>query len=308
MSRTLVINTAFLGDVIFTAPLIDALLAAGHAVSLLTRPRYGALLGRENLDLVEYDKRQSDRGFAATLRLGKALRARRYDLVLGAHPSIRSGILALSTQAPRRLGWGPLGYTARVQRGPLFVDDALALARAAGIDAPLCRPRIATLATRRPRHVALMPGSRWATKRWPARHWAGLAQALTGLGYTLVWVGGPGEDALVEGAGEQHFERSLARAATVLAGCAVAVGGDSGLAHLARAVDTPVVMLFGPTGAGRHPPDAERLDLSVAPLLCRPCSPHGPKSCPLTHHRCMQDLQPGAVLRGIQALIGTGSE
>lgn len=302
MTRTLVINTAFLGDVIFTAPLIDALLAAGHTVDLLTRPRYGALLGRPTLGLIEYDKRQSDRGVAALMRLGRALRLREYALVLGAHPSIRSGLLARATRAPRRLGWGPLGYTTRVRRGPQFVDDALALARAAGITAPLRSPQIPAGALRRPRHVALIPGSRWGTKRWP--HWRRLAAALAADGWSVAWVGGPGEEALARGPGARHFERALPSAAEALASCAVAVGGDSGLAHLARAVGTPVVMLFGPTSAERHPPDAGRLDLSVARLPCRPCSPHGPKTCPLGHHRCMQDLQPGAVLRGIRALIG----
>ena len=146
-----------------------------------------------------------------------------------------------------------------------------------------------------------MPGSRWATKQWPTRHWTTLARALIHRGLQVSWVGGPGEEGLAQGPGERHFERDLAAAACALATCAVAVGGDSGLAHLARAVDTPVVMLFGPTDAARHPPDAGRHDLFVSPLPCRPCSPHGPKTCPLGHHRCMQDLIPAAVLRAVDA-------
>lgn len=302
--KTLVINTAFLGDVVFSAPLVDALLAAGHTVSLLTWPRYGAVLGRPTVELIEYAKRGAERGPRAVLRLGRQLRAARFDLVLGAHPSIRSGLLARLSGAPLRVGWGPVGYHHRVPRGPRFVEDQLALAAAAGIASGGVRPWIATDVPREARRIALIPGSRWATKRWPAARWAALAQRLSGTGWEVVWCGGPGEEALAVGPGERLFPLGLAPITAGLARCAVAIGGDSGLLHLARAVGTPVVMLFGPTTAARHPPDPGRLDLSVAGLGCRPCSPHGPPECPLRHHRCMEDLTLGAVERGIYSLLG----
>lgn len=296
--KVLIINTAFLGDVIFTAPLVDAVLAAGHAVHLLTRPRYGRLLARP-ITCIEYDKRGADRGHRAFVRLGRSLKAQGFDAVLGAHPSIRSGLLARASGAPIRWGWGPAGYTRRVHRGPRFIEDALALAPAVGAPIVTRRPRI-PVARQASDRVALIPGSRWGTKRWP--HWPQLSARLQADGVPLVWIGGPDEQHLAVGPGARCFEPGLAAATQTLAACAVAVGGDSGLLHLARAVDTPTVMLFGPTAATRLPPDPGRLDLSVAALPCRPCSPHGPKVCPLGHHRCMQELSVSQVHRAIDAL------
>lgn len=302
--KILVINTAFLGDVIFSAPLIDSLLTAGHRVTLLTRPRYGALLARPGLALLEFDKRGAERGTAATIRLGRRLRAARFDVVLGAHPSARSGALAWLSRAPRRVGWGAIGYHTRVPRGPRFVEDQLALAAAIGVPPTIRRPQIAVPVTRDATRIGLVPGSRWGTKRWPPARWAALATRLASAGLTPVWCGGPDEAHLAEGPGERCFPGPLDAVARALARCAVVVGGDSGLGHLARAVGTPVVMLFGPTDAARHPPDPGRLDLTVAGLACRPCSPHGPATCPRRYHRCMEDLTLAAVNRGIYSLLG----
>jgi heptosyltransferase-2 len=295
--RALLINTAFLGDVIFCAPLVENLVRAGYVVDAVTRPGYGALL-LLNGEAITYDKRGQDRGIKALLRLGRALRGR-YELVLGAHPSVRSGLLAALIKAPRSFGWGPLGYRVRVPRGARFVEDAIALGVAAGVPEGASRPQIAAVPARlAPGTIALVPGSRVATKRWP--HWAALAPALAAQGHPLVWLGGAEEAPLAVGPGERAFGRSLQETASILKGCSIAVGGDSGLLHLARAVGTPVVMLFGPTPAERLPLDPGRLDLAID-LPCRPCSPHGPPRCPHGHHRCLVDLAPDRVRSGIQA-------
>lgn len=307
--RTLVINTAFLGDIVFTLPLIECLGLAGHRVDLVARPPFGELAaGVPGLAAVHrYDKRGGDRGPGALWRLGRRLRAERYDLVLGAHPSTRSGLLAAATGAPRRIGWGPVGYHRRLPRGPRFVEDALALAEAAGVPTPVRAPCVRARAEAPPvppGAVALVPGARWATKRWPRAHWATLACALRRDGVPLVWLGSAGERALCDPApGDlDACGLSLPATATVLAGCRAAVGGDSGLLHLARAVGVPTLMLFGPTDAARLPPDPGRRVLTVPGLGCRPCSPHGPARCPLGHHHCLTALSPAGVRVGLQGL------
>ncbi len=312
--KTLVINTAFLGDVIFTLPLLENLGRAGHAVHLVTRPRFGALAaGTPGLQaLWTYDKRGVDAGPAGLWALGRRLRAERFDLVLGAHPSWRTGLLAAAVGAPRRLGWGPLGYTRRVRRGPRFVEDALALGEAAGVPMPVRRPRVRARAAHPavpPGALAFVPGARWATKRWPAPRWRALVGAARAAGHPIVAVGGADEAHWAEGWGAdlEAFGLSLPATAGLLAACAAVVGGDSGLAHLARAVGTPTVMLFGPTPAAAHPPDPGRVDRWVAGLSCRPCSAHGPRRCPLGHHACLDRLAPNHVMGGLQAATDRGS-
>jgi ADP-heptose:LPS heptosyltransferase len=80
------------------------------------------------------------------------------------------------------------------------------------------------------------------------------------------------------------------------------VCGDTGPAHLARAVGTPVLSLFGPTSPVRWGPPAPGRALSLG-LGCSPCSNHGTSGCPLEHHRCMQELSSEAVVVTARAML-----
>lgn len=313
--RALVINTAFIGDVVFSLPLVENLGLAGYRVDLLTRPRFGTLAeGLPGVErLWEYDKRGADRGLAGIIRWGRRLRAEGYDLVCGAHPSLRSGLLARATGAARRVGWGPLGYHQRVQRIPRFVDDDLALAEAAGVTLRVRTPRIVA----RPASdlvpegaVGVALGSRWATKCWPIAHWTTLVEALREANRPIVFLGSAAERELAAplGAGIDTFGTSLRDTAGILAACSAVVGGDSGLMHVARAVDTPTVLLFGPTDPRRFPLDARRIDLQHGQLECQPCSEHGHRRCPLGHHRCMTELNPALVLAAVERACGLGRQ
>lgn len=308
--RALVINTAYLGDVIFSLPLVENLGRAGYTVDLLTKPHLGVVaeglpgLGRWRV----FDKRGDDAGPGALLRLGRQLRGENYALVLGAHPSIRSGLLARLTGAPKRVGWGAVGYTTRVRRGSVFVEDYLALGRAAGIPTVVTRPRIVCRSHGGPvvpsGAVALAPGSAQATKRWP--HYRALAANLLKAGVPVVWLGLDRERPLGDlgGGAIDGFGLSLPATASVLETCRVLVGNDSGLGHLARAVGTEAVLLFGPTPASAHAHDPGRHDLYLPDLACRPCSRSGADRCPRAHHRCLIDLERGIVQARIDRVRG----
>jgi heptosyltransferase-2 len=83
----------------------------------------------------------------------------------------------------------------------------------------------------------------------------------------------------------------------------VLVTNDSAPLHLATAVGTPVVALFGPTvpAQGFGPRGARDVALGHEGLACRPCSAHGPQVCPLLHHRCMRELAVETVLAAVRA-------
>jgi len=122
-------------------------------------------------------------------------------------------------------------------------------------------------------------------------------------------LGGPGEEALVAEVAaavpgsvatcEAGFERTL----DVLAGCAVAVAGDTGLMHLAGACGVAVVALFGPT----HPDDGffvyPRGSVVERDLPCRPCTLHRIEACPKGHHGCM-DISVDEVWKAVRACAG----
>ncbi len=108
--------------------------------------------------------------------------------------------------------------------------------------------------------------------------------------------GGPGPVASAAG-------WDLPETAALLRKCRALVAGDTGQMHLATAVGTPVVALFGPTveAFGFFPYHAKASVLQLE-LPCRPCSAHGGPACPLRHHRCLQDLQPDLVIEALRKL------
>ena len=330
VSQLLVIETAWLGDVVFVSSLVQALKIRwpDARLTLLCAPRgrdVGACMPGVDEVLV-YDKHGADRGATALLRLGRALRARRFDLCVAPHRSARSAVVAALSGAPVRVGYasvaGAVCFTTAVPgRGGRFAERDLALARALGIDAAP-PPRLeltgaareqaaAVLASKgvgpQTRLAGLVLGSEWATKRWPAARFGEAGRALLAQGLTPLLLGAPGEKALaaevlaacpgaVDTVGNPILE-----ALGLLGRCELVIGGDSGLVHAARALGKPAVVLFGPTDPELHRwRDADR-PVWLA-LECAPCSAHGQRTCPLGHHRCMKDLPVETVLGAAREL------
>jgi heptosyltransferase-2 len=161
-----------------------------------------------------------------------------------------------------------------------------------------------------PDFVAIAPGSVWATKRWP--YYAELA---AGLDRTTVIVGGAEDarlaDAIVEAGRGRAVSAagalSLRGSAALIRRAAVLITNDSAPLHLATAVGTPVVAVFGPTVPefGFGPRRTGDIVLGHDELPCRPCSKHGPATCPLGHHRCMRDLSARDVAAALARIIGS---
>ncbi len=328
---TLVIQTAFLGDVVLTTPLLSELARRDGPVDVVTTPAAAPLLEHHPAirRVLRYDKRGADRGTGGVWRLARALRAHRYDRAVIPHRSSRSAALALLAGIPERIGFAgapaALTYTARIPRPARGheADRLLALAWPTVVPLP---PPVSLGLTDADRaeadawlathgvgsgFVALAPGSIWGTKRWP--YYADLAARLD---RPVVVVGGP-EDiplaATVVGAAPSRAHSSagalsLRGSAALLARAGALVSNDSAPLHLATAVGTPVVALFGPTipEFGFGPRGAKTATLGLDGLACRPCSRHGPMICPLGHHRCMRDLAVDTVAAAL-AGISTGS-
>ncbi|MBN2801220.1 MAG: glycosyltransferase family 9 protein [Deltaproteobacteria bacterium] len=137
--------------------------------------------------------------------------------------------------------------------------------------------------------LILIPGAASPIKRWPVARFRALAQRWEG---PVVALGGPGEESMAEAviaglpAGEVIAGRGFDGALAALADGAVAVGGDTGLTHLAAACGVPVVTLFGPT----HPDDGfagHRGEVVQRALACRPCTLHRRQRCWRGDHACM---------------------
>ena len=156
------------------------------------------------------------------------------------------------------------------------------------------------------RLVALAPGSVWATKRWP--YYAALAALLTRSDPSLrIAVVGSVDDAahaamIQHAAGAARVidatgKLSLLASAELIRRAAVLVTNDSAPQHLASAVGTLTITVFGPTVPqfGFGPLAAGSVTVGHEALACRPCDRHGPRTRPLGHWRCMRDLSADAV-------------
>ena len=321
------IQTAFLGDVILTTPLLSALARQHGPVDLLTTPAASALVEKHPAvrEVIRYDKRGSDRGLAGFLRLARQLKQRQHARAYLPHRSWRSGALARLAGIPERIGFADgatLLYTSAVERPKAGheVERLMALAApgeeppvSLGLDQEDAREAERWLAGQgiRDGFTALAPGSIWGTKRWP--YYGELAARLSG---PVVVVGG-GEDralgdSIVAASGGRARnaagELSLRGSAALIARARLLVTNDSAPLHLATAAGTPVVAVFGPTlpSFGFGPRGAHDRIVEHDQLACRPCSAHGPQVCPLGHHRCMKELGVELVVKAIEGMRERG--
>ena len=317
---TLVIQTAFLGDVVLSTGLLTALAERFGPVDLVTTSAAAALLeGHPAVRRVlVYDKRGADRGLGGLVRTAGKLRRAGYARAYLPHRSIRSAALALLAGIPERVGFagspGAPSYTRSVPRPATGHEAERILALAGpGEGGPA---RVTLELTARDRNeaaawlaahgvaqpfVAMAPGSIWGTKRWP-----GYAELAARIPEPVVIIGGPEDRALgaaIAAAAPGRVQvaagaLSLRGSAALLERALVLVTNDSAPLHLGSAVGTRTVAVFGPTipGFGFGPRGASDRIVELTGLPCRPCSSHGPEVCPLGHHRCMRDLSVEVVL------------
>lgn len=328
--RTLVIQTAFIGDAVLTIPLLQLLAARHGPVDVVTTPAAASLVEAHPAvrRVIPYDKRGADRGWRGFRRMVRSLRDNQYGRVYLAHRSWRSAALAWLARIPERIGFadapGAPSYTRRIPtpQGVHAIDryDALAESGERRVPEPWLalpeRDRQAASTWLLARgiegpFIAIAPGSIWGTKRWP--YFPELAARLT---LPVVAIGGAQDQELGADVAQRAAARganaagalTLRESAAVVERATVLVTNDSAPLHLASAVGTPIVAIFGPTvpafGFGPIRPGDRVVEHPNLP--CRPCSQHGPKVCPLGHHRCMKDVTVDQVLSALTEVQNTG--
>jgi len=163
--------------------------------------------------------------------------------------------------------------------------------------------------------LALAPGAEFGgAKRWPASHFAALARAVAAQqpAMQVILLGSPKDkDACSEVAaqleGAQVFNlagaTSLAEAIALIAVSSAVVANDSGLLHIASALNRPVVALYGPTDPDHAPPFS---DLAASISLRLECAPCKQRECPLGHQDCMVKLAPELVWQRLQPMLAAG--
>lgn len=319
-ARVLIVRFSSLGDVVLTTPLVRALRHhwPGTEIVYATDATYAPLLTSDPAlnRVIGCPRHQSVR------RLARELAAFRPTLGIDLHDNARSR--ALRTLVRPTEGWGvyrrqrlaeALAIWTGVDRlrpGRPVAHRYFSAVEGRGVHPSGLRPRLhppREAQTRwasqlPPRSIALAPGARHATKQWPATRWRRLADRLRAEGWTPWGIGLANEaERLPAPHVTPAYGIGLADTAALLGGVRLAVTHDSGLMHVAHAVGTPAVALFGPTvtwqGFAPTTPDVRVVE---RPLRCRPCTAFGSRYCPTGHHGCMDGIDVDQVLRAVSSL------
>jgi heptosyltransferase-2 len=320
LQRILIIQTAFLGDVILASPVwvnlhkqfpkaqIDVVVKKGNESLLAAHPFLHQVF--------VFDKNQKVKHL---WNLGKTLRSEQYDLIINLQRFASSGILTILARGKESRGFekNPLSflYTKKFKHEmkPNWheVDRNLSLISDL-VPAPIRRPQLfpskedlnSVQIYQDVPYYCLAPTSVWFTKQAPLEIWLKLIDRLAATNAQIYLLGAPSDraylDEIVKNTRSAQLvnlagQLSLLQSAALMAGAKHNYVNDSGPLHLASATNAPVSAFFCSTvpafGFGPLSDYSEMIE--VKDLACRPCGIHGHRACPKGHFKCGEELDLG---------------
>lgn len=340
INTILVIQTAFIGDAILTLPLIQSLKHnyPHSSIDVIVVPRTAEIFAHHPAisKIIQYDKRGIDKGIKGLWRIRTILGTHQYDLIIVPHRSFRSALLTWLSQPEISIGFdrsaGRRLFKKIVRYDPSFHEIERNLSLLQPLNLP---PAAAELPQLYPSNqdtqlinslvidyglnrfsniIAAAPGTIWNTKRWPAEKFASVCKQIASNDCAVVLVGGREDEVLcrevLEMAGTKNVfsvagKLSLLQSAEFIRRCNVLLSNDSAPMHIAVAVKTPVVAVFGATipGFGFAPRGDRDVVVETNGLQCRPCSTHGGNVCPVNTFECMLLINPEFVANKLKHFI-----
>ncbi len=334
MLRALIVAPAWIGDTVMAQPLFMRLHEKTPGLQLdALAPRWVApTLQRmpEIAQVIDNPFAHGELSLGARYTLARQLAKAGYQRAYILPNSLKSALIPFLAGIPERIGFtGEARYGLINRRHaldeialPQMAERFAQLAEAPGapLPRPLQNPRLsssleqqavtlAALATfgiaARPEKIAIFcPGAEYGpAKRWPARHFAALADALHERGYAVWLLGSPKDkavgDEIIQLASPDAAPKnlcgatSLTQAIDLIAAADFIVCNDSGLMHVAAALDRPLIAVYGSSSPGFTPPLSPHAQIISLKLECSPCFK---RECPLGHLDCLNKLEPQRVL------------
>ena len=330
--KILIIGPSWVGDMVMAQSLFIALKADNPAVEIdvlaleWTRP----LLQRmpEVSRAIAMPVSHGVFGWSMRRKMGKQLKQQGYDQAIVLPNSWKSALIPWFAGIPIRTGWrGEMRYgllndirildkdalPMMVQR---FVSLAYPASQAAATPSytpPLMRANAVSDAVNPARspgqkRLILCPGAEFGpAKQWPAEYYAALAQHFLQQDWQVLVLGSKADQetashiaGAITGEQSQFFnltgQTRLEDAIDLLATADQVVSNDSGLMHLAAALQRPLLVIYGPTSPAFTPPLADNARIVQIDVECGPCFQ---RTCPEGHHRCMRDLRLDQVITAI---------
>ncbi len=322
MQKFLIIRFSSIGDIILTTPIVRSLSSAypDAEIHYLTKAQYAGLLAPnphiDRLHLLKDDLRPiitqlKQEGFTQIIDLHNNLRTWRVGLALGVpwrrFPKLNfEKFLLTSFKIDRLPNLHIVERYARALPSGVQLDENgldFFISNAARVEADQLLD--ARLSSGQP--VGVVLGGKFATKRWPNAYFAQLLQQLDA---PVILFGGPDEradaDAIITESGRDEVldvvgKVTLQTAGALIQHCQYVLTHDTGLMHMAAALQIPTYVLWGNTVPkfGMYPYRAPHTNLEVAGLSCRPCSKLGSATCPKGHFKCMREQTPEMILSAL---------
>ena len=337
--KFLVIGPSWVGDMVMAQALFIRL-KQNHPDSDITvmAPEWAMpVLARmpEVSDSKSLSLSHGELGLLKRRRIGRSLQGQGFTTAIVLPNSFKSALIPYHANIPKRVGWRgewrvPLLNDCRKldkEKFPLMVQRFAALAEPES-EQPLLNikpPKFHvddeltsfslnkySLNLDQP-IIAICPGAEFGeAKQWPAEHFAKFSNMRLASG-AQIWLFGSTNDSEISNKiasqideGYSHRFKNLAgltnlaEAIDLISFAQACVSNDSGLMHVAAALNVPVIAIYGSTSPEFTPPLAEKVELLTTEIDCRPCFQ---RKCPLGHLRCLKDIQPTLVSQSVNRLL-----
>ena len=335
--RYLIIGPSWVGDMVMAQSFfIDLKQREPNSIIDVLAPAWtAALIDRmpQVRNLIQTNFQHGKLSLLERYRLGKSLREKGYTNAITLPNSLKSALVPAIAKIPIRTGfvgeqrWGFLNDIRRLDKTklPMTVQRFIALGRNKNAFVPttesIAEPqlKIDQSAVNNIKEkfalsnnhciLALCPGAEFGiSKQWPMEHYAQLAQHYLDQGWDIWLLGSQKDKFSCDEINLKTGKRcsvlagktSLPEAIDLLSMADLAVSNDSGLMHIAAALQTPLVAIYGSTDPQHTPPLSKNHVIAKLDLTCSPCFK---RDCPLDHHDCLQKLTPQTVIMKAQSII-----
>ncbi len=348
-----IFHTAFLGDLVLASLLIEGLFIEGHEIYLVTKNLAANFYKDDKRikKIITINKGKGIKKLHAIFDIANVISNLDLDVLLVPHKSMTTSLIVFLTKAKNKIGFSDTSLPYVFTHLQKFYQDKHESLRCLGI-APewlisakvhekltkLARPILYAshnfdvflrnnpqfFSDKKPFFI-VSPGSVWATKKYPAKHFAKVIESVLLLNSDLrcVLSGGAQDKIDIQAVLvniknkliiDRVFDTSnylpLNEFTNLVALSSFIVANDSSPVHIASGLNIPVIAIYGPTTwkFGFYPTSEKSIfvnykDAQGHLLSCHPCSPHGTKQCPKKHFKCMEDLSSDIILQSIKTLV-----
>ncbi len=335
--RILIIQTAFLGDMILTLPVIQQISNCTESeTDVLCIPETSELL-KNNIyvkEIITYDKRNSGiKGFAELI---SKLRNKKYDIIISPHRSFRSSIISYLSSAGKTISFDTSSlsflYSIKVkyESNNHEISRNLNLLEPEGIkNSGIIKPEIFISAVDKrkidcifyehrikidEKFIVIAPGSVWFTKRFPKEKFIILCNLLENTGVKIFLTGSKNDKKISDFITNNSKNRNIINvtgsltileSAELITRARVLISNDSAPLHIANSVNTDVIAIYGATVPefGFYPYGKNDVIIETKGLKCRPCGIHGGNKCPVGTFECMMKIDEREIAESVKKML-----